>query len=78
MRHPAFCRQSGIISLKKFQTSNVGDYCKFEDKGHPYLKLQPLKLEVLLDEPMVHMYHEVVSDEDIAEIKRMASSTVRV
>ena len=55
----------------------MGDYCKYEDKGHPYLKLQPLKLEVLLDEPMVHMYHDVVSDEDIAEIKRMASSTVR-
>ena len=56
----------------------MGNYCKYEDKGHPYLKLQPLKLEVLLDEPMVHVYHDVVSDKDIAEMKRMASKTVRV
>ena len=60
------------------QNTTVGDYCKYEDKGHPYLKLGPLKLEVLLDEPMVHMYHDVVSDGDIAEMKRMASSTVSV
>ena len=55
----------------------MSNYCKYEDKGQPYLKLQPLKLEVLLDEPLVHMYHDVVSDKDIAEMKRMASSTVR-
>ena len=60
------------------QNTTVGDYCKYEDKGHPYLKLGPLKLEVLLDEPMVHMYHDIVSDKDIAEMKRMASSTVSV
>ena len=57
-----------------FQNSKVGDYCKFWDKGHPYLKLQPLKLEVLLDDPLIHVYHEIVSDEDIANMKRMASS----
>ena len=58
------------------QKTKVGDYCKYWDKGHPYLKLQPLKLEVLLEEPMIHVYHDVVSDEDIHEMKRMASSTV--
>ena len=56
------------------QNSKAGDYCKFWDKGHPYLKLQPLKLEVLLDDPLIHVYHEIVSDEDIANMKRMASS----
>ena len=56
------------------QNSKAGDYCKFWDKGHPYLKLQPLKLEVLLDDPLIHIYHDVVSEEDIAEMKRMASS----
>ena len=66
--------RAATLEFLFFQNSKVGDYCKFWDKGHPYLKLQPLKVEVLLDDPLIHVYHDIVNDEDIAKMKRMASS----
>jgi hypothetical protein len=29
----------------------IGDYCKYWDRDDPFLMLQPLKVEVLLDDP---------------------------
>ena len=46
------------------------------DRENPYLKLQPLKVEVLLDDPQVLMFHDVVTAEEIDELKLKAMSQV--
>ena len=46
------------------------------DRENPYLKLQPLKVEVLLDDPQVLVFHDVVTTEEIDELKRKARSQV--
>ncbi len=54
----------------------MGDYCKYWDKGNPYLVLQPIKTEVLLDEPIIHVYHDVVSEAEVDLLKQEAKTTV--
>ena len=48
------------------------------DRENPYLKLQPLKLEVLLEKPFIHVYHDIVSDKDIEEVKHQAMTQVEL
>lgn len=56
--------------------SKIGDYCMLSDRENPYLKLQPLKVEVLLDDPQVLVFHDVVTTDEIDELKRKARSQV--
>ena len=46
------------------------------DRGSPYLRLQPLKVEVLLEEPQILIFHNVVTAEEIDELKQQARSQV--
>ena len=65
-----------LISTQNRPSSQIGNYCLLWDRENPYLKLQPLKLEVLLEEPLIHIYHDVVSDKDIEEMKHQAKTQV--
>jgi hypothetical protein len=69
-----------VISPCAFQRRRnfkIGDYCKFWDRDDPYLLLRPLKVEVLLEDPVIHVYHDVVSHDDIEGLKKRAKSQVR-
>ncbi|UJR35641.1 hypothetical protein I4U23_028391 [Adineta vaga] len=48
-------------------------FCRYRHNNHPYLILRPIKEEQLLDEPALYLFHDVVSDSDIEEIKSIAS-----
>ena len=48
----------------------------WSDRGNPYLKLMPLRLEVLLEDPQILIFHGVVTSEEIDELKRKARSQV--
>ena len=50
----------------------------YSDRDKPYLKLQPLKVEVLLKDPQILIFHDVVETEEIVELKRKAKSQVEV
>ena len=50
----------------------------YSDRDKPYLKLQPLKVEVLLKDPQILIFHDVVETEEIMELKRKAKSQVEV
>lgn len=45
----------------------------FYTVAHPYLKLQPVKTEQLHADPDLWVFHEVISDKEIAQIKALAS-----
>ena len=46
------------------------------DRGNPYLRLQPFKVEVLSEEPQILIFHNVVNAEEIDELKQKARSQV--
>ena len=45
-------------------------------KGDPYLYLMPLKVEEVGIKPKVHVYHEILNDDEIDLIKKDATSSV--
>ncbi|XP_068632631.1 prolyl 4-hydroxylase subunit alpha-2-like [Battus philenor] len=46
--------------------------CSYLTKNHPFLLLAPIKVEQIYIEPDVFLYHQVISDEEIEQIKSMA------
>ena len=51
-------------------------FCRYRHNNHPYLLLRPIKEEQVLDAPVVHLYHDILSDSDITEIQSLASPRV--
>jgi prolyl 4-hydroxylase len=47
-------------------------FCRYVDNNVPFLKLAPLKLEQISIDPYIVVYHEVMYDNEIEIIKRMA------
>ncbi|XP_016955199.1 prolyl 4-hydroxylase subunit alpha-1 [Drosophila biarmipes] len=43
--------------------------CMYNSTTHPFLKLAPLKMEEISRDPYIVMYHEVLSDKEIEEMK---------
>lgn len=81
------CRQSGPQVTKKtdscicvepsvsFQLPPKREaklFCRYRHNNHPYLLLQPAKEEQVLDEPVVFLFHDILTDSDIAEIQSLA------
>lgn len=52
-------------------------FCRYRHNNHPYLILRPIKEEQVLDSPVVFLYHDVVTDKEIDEIKALAMPRVR-
>ena len=51
-------------------------FCRYRHNNHPYLILQPIKEEQVLDEPVVYVFHDIISNNDIQQIKELATSHV--
>jgi hypothetical protein len=50
--------------------------CRYHHNNHPYLIIQPVKQEQLIDRPAIFLFHDVVSDSDINRIKQLAEPLV--
>lgn len=72
-RYEMLCR--GEITLKTSEQSKLK--CSYVDRGIPFLKLAKLKEEEAYLDPKIVIYHDVISDEEIETIKRMAQPRVR-
>ena len=48
---------------------DVGLYCQFLHKNNPYLKLGPMKYEMLNREPEINLLHNFISNEEIRNVK---------
>ncbi|CAK1600873.1 unnamed protein product [Parnassius mnemosyne] len=51
--------------------------CSYLTENHPFLKLAPIKMEQMYIAPDVFLFHQVMSDEEIEEIKTMAKPRFR-
>ncbi|XP_026732726.1 prolyl 4-hydroxylase subunit alpha-1-like [Trichoplusia ni] len=46
--------------------------CRYLTENHPFLRLAPIKMEMMYLSPDVVVFHDVLSDGEIEQIKRMA------
>ena len=51
--------------------------CHLDDRGHPFLKLQPAKKEEMHHEPDIWMFHDVISQEEMKIVRDLAAPLVR-
>lgn len=66
------CR--GEIDLPAKQTSQLR--CMYVDNNIPFLKIAPFKVEEAHLKPRLVIYHQIISDEEIETIKKMATPRV--
>ncbi|XP_030371061.1 prolyl 4-hydroxylase subunit alpha-2-like [Scaptodrosophila lebanonensis] len=52
-------------------------YCKYNKTTTPFLRLAPLKMEVLSLDPYMTLYHDVISLREATEIKELATPILR-
>lgn len=52
-------------------------YCVYNTTTTAFIKLAPLKMEILSLDPYLVIYHDVMSDEEIATLQRMAQPVLR-
>ncbi|XP_067617139.1 prolyl 4-hydroxylase subunit alpha-1-like isoform X2 [Eurosta solidaginis] len=52
-------------------------YCVFNTTTTPYLKLAPLKMEIISLDPYIVVYHDVMSDEEITTLQNMSRPILR-
>ena len=50
--------------------------CYYSRGHHPFLLLQPVKVEQVSLEPFIVVYHDVISDNEISKIQEMAKPEV--
>ncbi|XP_033229504.1 prolyl 4-hydroxylase subunit alpha-1 [Belonocnema kinseyi] len=67
-RYEMLCR--GEISLPANIKKKLK--CRYVDRGIPFLKLAPFKEEEAYLDPRIVIYHDVIYDEEIETIKRLA------
>lgn len=51
--------------------------CRYITNNSPYLKIAPFKVEEANLKPYIVIYHDVIYDQEIEEIKQMAKPRVR-
>lgn len=51
-------------------------HCRYVDNGNPFLKIAPFKVEEAYPKPKIVIFHDVMSDDEISTIKRIAHPRV--
>ncbi|XP_015589995.1 prolyl 4-hydroxylase subunit alpha-2 isoform X2 [Cephus cinctus] len=67
-RYEMLCR--GELSLSPEVQRNLK--CRYVDRGIPFLKIAPFKEEEAYHDPRIVIYHDVIYDDEIEVIKRLA------
>jgi len=57
------------IGCQGFFPKSTNLFCLYNSTTNPFLKLAPLKMEEVSRDPYIVMYHEVLSDKEIEEMK---------
>ena len=50
--------------------------CRYVTNNQPFLFLQPVKMEEAFLKPRIVIYHDVISDDEIETVKKMAQPRV--
>ncbi|TMW47302.1 hypothetical protein DOY81_007612 [Sarcophaga bullata] len=51
--------------------------CSYKSDTHPFLILAPLKVEIMHNDPMLLIYHDVISDREIDTLKNLTTQLKR-
>lgn len=51
--------------------------CRYVTHNQPFFFLQPIKMEEAYLKPRIVVYHDVINDDEIETIKKMAQPRVR-
>uniref|UniRef100_A0A0K0FJG2 procollagen-proline 4-dioxygenase n=1 Tax=Strongyloides venezuelensis TaxID=75913 RepID=A0A0K0FJG2_STRVS len=71
-RYEALCR--GNVNMTIAEKSKL--YCYYKN-DKPFLKLAPIKIEIVHFNPLAVLFKEVISDEEIAVIKQLATPRLK-
>lgn len=71
-RYEMLCR--GEVTIPPEVQKNLK--CRYVDRGIPFLKIAPFKEEEAYLDPRIVVYHNVIYDDEIETIKRMAQPRV--
>ncbi|CAL1543171.1 unnamed protein product [Lymnaea stagnalis] len=69
LTYEALCRGEDVMPVKNAHKLT----CRYLTNNHPLLLLQPAKEETVHFDPWVVIYHDVMSDEEIKQIKHLAT-----
>ncbi|GFN78299.1 prolyl 4-hydroxylase subunit alpha-1 [Plakobranchus ocellatus] len=69
LTYEALCRGEEIMPIKDRHKLT----CRYVTNNHPLLLLQPAKEEEMHLDPWIVVYHDVMSDEEIRQIKQLAT-----
>lgn len=72
--YEAVCRGD----IKSTPKENAPLRCRYQSHKTPFLKIAPLKLEEISLEPLIILYHGVMSDKEIHVIQEMAKKIVNI
>lgn len=50
--------------------------CRYLTENHPFLKIAPFKVEIKYLSPDIFLFHDVITDSEIQEIKKMGRPLV--
>lgn len=73
-RYEALCRGEKFISPQKEARLR----CKYVTNNAPFLLMQPAKMEEVNMSPYIVVYHDVLTDDEIETIKRLAQPRVNI
>jgi prolyl 4-hydroxylase len=51
--------------------------CRYVTNNVPYLYIQPVKMEEAFHKPLIVIYHNVITDDQIETVKKMAQPRVQ-
>jgi prolyl 4-hydroxylase len=69
LTYEALCRGEDVVPVANKDKL----FCRYRTNNHPLLLLQPAKEEIVHFNPFVTIFHHVVSDEEIRQIKHLAT-----
>ena len=73
--YEALCRDDVLVYLRARRIQE-DLYCEFDARNDPRLLLSPARVELLCVVPRVELLHEVLSDAEIAHVKRLSRPLV--
>ena len=69
------CKDGAIPSRDPILDSKL--FCRYQDHADPYLRLGPFKLEEANADPFIVVFHEIIFDEEINQLKARAAPDLR-
>ena len=68
---PGSSNKAGSELISRTKGFKIWEKCKYSNNWNPSLMIQPVKTEVLLEEPYMEFWHQFLTDEEIERLKEL-------